>query len=229
MTLNIQGVFPPVPTPFDGDGNILHDKLKSNLARWSTTGVHGFVVLGTNGEYVLLNEAEKAAVFETARLAIPRDKLFLAGTGAESTRTAIALTRRAAELGADAVMIVTPHYYKSQTTPANLVYHYRKIADAATVPVLIYNVPLSTGIDVDAATVVELAKHPNIIGIKDSSGNVTKFADILRQVRPEFTLLAGSGSYLYPSMVLGAKGCVAALANVAPKQVVALYDAIRAA
>jgi 4-hydroxy-2-oxoglutarate aldolase len=228
MALKIEGVFPPIPTPFDKDGNILHDKLKSNLARWSETGLHGFVVLGTNGEYVMLNEAERAAVFESARAAIPRGRLFFAGTGAESTQTTIALTRRAAECGADAAMVVTPHYYKSQMNAQNLIHHFRVIADAATIPILIYNMPLSTGIDIDTASVIELAAHPNIAGIKDSSGNVTKFAEILRRVRPDFALLAGSGSYLYASMVLGAKGCVAALANVAPRQTVALYDAIRA-
>ncbi len=225
MKLKIEGVFPPIPTPFDGDGKILHDQLKANFARWNGTGLHGYVVLGSNGEYVMLNEAERAAVWETARAAIPRDKLFFAGTGAESTQTALALTKRAAELGADAAMVVTPHYYKSQLGAATLINHYRVIADASPIPIILYNFPPSTGIDLDAATVIKLAEHPNIIGIKDSSGNVTKYGEIVRGARPGFALIAGSGSYFYPSLCIGAKGCVPALGNVASRECVALFNA----
>ncbi len=225
MALAIEGVFPPIPTPFDAEGNVLHDKLSSNIARWSKTGLHGFVVLGSNGEYVFLNEAQKAAVWETARAAIPRGQLFFAGAGAESTHETIGLVRRAAELGADAAMIVTPHYYKGQMTSSTLINHYRVVADAAPIPILVYNMPLATAIDLDAATVIELAKHPNIVGIKDSSGNVGKYTDILRAVRSDFSLLAGSGGYFYPSLCVGAKGCVAAVANVAPRECLALYKA----
>ncbi len=228
MSIKLEGVFPPIPTPFDTDGKILHDKLKSNLALWSKTGLTGFAVLGTNGEFVFLNEAEKAAVWETARAAIPAGKLFLAGAGAESTHTALALARRAGQLGADAAMIVTPHYYKSQMNAQNLINHYRVIADGSGIPIIIYNMPASTGIDIDANTVIQLAQHPNIIGIKDSSGNVVKYADIVRLVRPDFSVLAGSGGYFYPSLVVGAKGTIAAVANIAPDTVVALYDAFRA-
>lgn len=224
----LEGVFPPIPTPFDVDGKILHDKLKSNLARWNETGLHGYVVLGSNGEYVLLNESERAAVWETARAAIPRDKLFFAGTGSESTQTAIALTMRAAELGADAAMVVTPHYYKSQLNAQALINHYRVIADASPIPIILYNFPPSTGIDLDAATVLQLAQHPNIAGIKDSSGNVTKFAEIVKGAPADFALLAGSGAYFYPSLCVGAKGCVPALGNIAARECVALYDAFRA-
>ncbi len=225
MGIKLEGVFPPIPTPFDSDGKILHDKLKGNLALWSKTGLHGFAVLGTNGEYVFLNEAEKAAVWETARAAIPQGKLFLAGAGAESTQTAVALSRRAAELGADAAMIVTPHYYKSQMNSQNLINHYRVIADASPIPIIVYNMPASTGIDIDANTVIQLALHPNIVGIKDSSGNVVKFADIVRSVRSDFSVLAGSGGYFYPALCVGARGTIAAVANIAPRECLALYDA----
>ncbi len=225
--MELRGVYPPIPTPFDADGKILHDKLTANLERWRDTGLDGFAVLGTNGEYVFLNEAEKAAVWETARAAIPRDKMFLAGAGAESTQTSIALARRAAELGADAAMIVTPHYYKSQMNAQTLANHYRVVADASPIPIIIYNMPPSTGIDLDAPTIIQLAQHPNIIGIKDSSGNVLKYGDVVRAVRPEFSVFAGSGGYLYPALCVGAKGCVAAVANVAPRECVALYNAFR--
>lgn len=223
-----EGVFPPIPTPFDADGKILHDKLKSNLARWNETGLHGYVVLGSNGEYVMLNESERAAVWETARAAIPHDKLFFAGTGSESTHTAIALTKRAAELGADAAMVVTPHYYKSQLNSQTLINHFRMVAEASPIPIILYNFPPSTGIDLDVPTVLQLAQHPNIAGIKDSSGNITKFAEIVQGARADFALLAGSGAYFYPSLCVGAKGCVPALGNIAPRECVAIYDAFRA-
>lgn len=228
MLLKLEGVFPPIPTPFDSDGRILHDRLKSNLARWNETRLHGYVVLGSNGEFVMLNESEKAAVWETARAAIPRDRLFFAGAGVESTQASIALARRAAELGADAVMIVTPHYYKAQMNSQTLIHHYRVIADASPIPIILYTIPTSTGIDLDAATVIQLAQHPNIIGIKDSGGNITKLGEIVRGVRPDFSVLAGSGGYFYPALCVGAKGCVPALANVAPRECVALHEAFRA-
>jgi 4-hydroxy-2-oxoglutarate aldolase len=124
-------------------------------------------------------------------------------------------------------MFVTPNYYKSQMNPAALLNHYRVIADASPIPVIVYNMPPSTGIDIDAPTVIALAEHPNIIGIKDSSGNVAKFADIVRAVRQDFSVIAGSGSYFYPSLCVGAKGTVAALANVAPRECLAMYEAFR--
>lgn len=228
MSFKLEGVFPPIPTPFDADGNLLLDKVKSNIALWNKTGLSGYVVLGSNGEAVMLDADEKAQLWQAAREAIPRDKLFLVGAGMESTRASIALAKRAAELGADAAMFVTPHYYKAEMNSKTLVNHYRVIADASPLPVILYNMPVATGIDMDANTVIELAKHPNIIGVKDSSGNVAKFGDIIRAVRPDFSVIAGSGGYFYPALAIGAKGCVAAVANVAPRECVALYDAFRA-
>lgn len=225
MTLKLEGVFPPIPTPFDAGGNLLVDKLKSNIALWNETRLHGYVVLGSNGEAVMLTDSEKAKVWEAARQAIPRDKLFLAGAGVESTRNSIALAELAAEIGADAAMFVTPNYYRAEMKPQSLINHYRAIADESPIPVIIYNMPIATGIDMDAATAIALAEHPNIVGIKDSSGNVAKYAEIIRAVRPGFSVLAGSGSYLYPALCVGAKGAVAALANVAPRECLAIYDA----
>jgi len=138
------------------------------------------------------------------------------------------LAKRAAEIGVDAAMFVTPSYYKAEMKPATLVNHYRVIADASPLPVIIYNMPVATGIDIDANTVIQLAQHPNIIGIKDSGGNVAKYADMVRAVRPDFAVLAGSGGYLYPALCVGAQGAVAALANVAPRECVAMYDAFHA-
>jgi 4-hydroxy-2-oxoglutarate aldolase len=226
--MKLEGVFPPIPTPFDADGNLLPDKLKTNIALWNQTGLHGYVVLGSNGEAPMLTDDERIELWHAARETIPRDKLFLVGAGVESTRHCITLAKRAAECGADAAMFVTPSYYKSQMNSATLLNHYRLIADASPIPTIIYNMPGATALDIDANTVIQLAEHPNIIGIKDSSGNVTKFEEIIRAVRPDFSVIAGSGGYFYPALCVGAKGTVAALANVAPRECVALYNAFRA-
>ncbi len=226
--IKLAGVFPPIPTPFDADGNLALEPLKANLALWNRTGLHGYVVLGSNGEAVMLDADEKARLWQAARDAIPREKLFLVGAGVESTRGSIALAKRAAEIGADAALFVNPNYYKAEMKPATLIHHYRLIADASPIPVVIYNMPPATGIDIDAATIIQLAQHPNIIGVKDSGGNVTKFADIIRAVRPDFAVVAGSGGYFYPALCIGATGTVAAVANVAPRQLLAIYDAFLA-
>ncbi len=225
MALKFEGVFPPIPTSFDSDGSILHDKMKANLAKWNTTGVHGYVVLGSNGEYVMLDEKEKCAVWETARAAIPRAKVMFAGAGTDSTRAALALVKHAARIGADAAMVVTPNYYKPQMTSAALANHFRVIADAAPIPILLYSIPAYAGVDLDAPTIIELAQHPNIVGIKDSGGNLAKYAEIIRAARADFTVLAGSGGFFYPALCVGAKGCVPALGNVAPRETVAMLDA----
>jgi len=226
--MKLEGVLPPIPTPFDSNGNLLPAKLKTNIALWNQTGLHGYVVLGSNGEAPMLTDDERIELWHAAREAIPRDKLFLVGAGVESTRHCITLAKRAAECGADAAMFVTPSYYKSQMNSATLLNHYRLIADASPIPTIIYNMPGATALDIDANTVIQLAEHPNIIGIKDSSGNITKFEEIIRAVRPDFAVIAGSGGYFYPALCVGAKGTVAALANVAPRECVALYDAFRA-
>jgi 4-hydroxy-2-oxoglutarate aldolase len=221
----LKGIIPPIPTPFDADGNILHDRLRENLGRWFAAGLHGVVVLGSNGEYVLLNEKEKFAVWETARAAIPRDRLFIAGTGTDSTVAALALTRRAAELGADAALVVTPHYYRPQMTRAALARHYRALADAAPIPILLYNVPSYSNVDMDAATMLELAQHENIAGVKDSSGNLAKLGEVIQYAPPRFAVFTGTGSTIFPALMLGARGSVPALANLAPRECVEIYNA----
>lgn len=225
--VEIKGVMPPITTPFDADGNILYDQLRANLKRLLETGLHGFVVLGSNGEYVMLSEAEKFAVWETARSLIPRDRLFLAGAGADSTRATIALTKRAAELGADAALLVTPHYYRPQMTGAAWIQHFRAVADASPIPILIYNVPPYTNVDIDAATVIELAQHENIIGMKDSSGNFAKMGEIIRFAPPHFAMMTGTGATIHIAMSLGARGGIPALANIAGRECVQLYNLIR--
>jgi len=218
MTTNISlaGCFPPIPTPFDEHGRVDHDRLASNLERWQQTPLSGFAVLGSNGEAVLLREAEKLEVWKTAGEVIDDDHVFLAGTGCESTMETLELTEKAAGLGADVALIVTPHYYKARMDRWALVNHYTTIADRSPIPIVLYNVPASTGLDMGAEVVVELAAHPRIIGLKESSGNVVKIGQVVAGAGEGFQVLAGSGSFLLPALAVGAVGGVMALASVAP-------------
>jgi 4-hydroxy-2-oxoglutarate aldolase len=219
-TISLSGVFPPIPTPFDGEGEVALPALVENLERWNGYDLAGYVVLGSNGEAVYLTEREKLRVWETARQAIPPDKLMIAGTGCESTRQTIALTHQAAQAGADAALIVTPHYFDGKMTPDGLVHHYEAVADGSPIPVVLYNVPKFTHVDMDAGTIARTARHPNVVGIKDSGGNVAKLADVVRLTGPDFQVLAGAASVFFASLTLGAVGGVLALANVAPQQAI---------
>ncbi|MCL4540931.1 MAG: dihydrodipicolinate synthase family protein, partial [Chloroflexi bacterium] len=164
-------------------------------------------------------------MIQRTRELFPPDQLVIAGTGAESTLETIDLCCAAATCGADAAIVVTPHYYRSRMDAASLVAHYRAVADASPLPVLLYNVPANTGIDMPPDVVLQLSAHPNIVGIKDSSGNIPSLAEVLRRRPPDFAVLAGSASFLLPALALGADGAIVALANVAPQETVALYRA----
>jgi 4-hydroxy-2-oxoglutarate aldolase len=225
-TLAIRGVFPPVPTIFDGDGALDLDRFAENLARWNATGLTGYVVLGSNGEFALLSEPEKLALIERARQAT--GKLLIAGTGVESTRGTIALTRRAAELGADAAIVVTPHYYSPSYDAAAYVRHYHAVADASPIPILGYNIPTYAGVDLPASTWLQVATHPNIAGYKESGNNLVKVAEIAAQAPERFGVLIGSGSSYLPGRLIGAVGGIMSLAIVAPDACVALERAIAA-
>ena len=226
--ISLAGVFPPIPTPFDDRGEVHHAALADNLARWNEYGLAGYVVLGSNGEAVYLSDEEKVRILETCRRAIPADKLLIAGTGAQSTRATIDLTRRAADAGADAALVVTPHYYSGQMTSEALVRHYHALADASPLPVLIYNVPKFTGVDMAVEALVRAAGHPNLVGMKDTAGNITKLADTVRATGPGFQVLAGSAGFLLAGLVVGAVGGILALANVAPQQAIDIYRLFRA-
>jgi 4-hydroxy-2-oxoglutarate aldolase len=165
---------------------------------------------------------------EIARQVIPQDRLLSAGTGADSTREAIGLTKRAAELGADAALIVTPHYYRGQMNATTWTHHYNTLADASPIPIMIYNVPAYTTVEIDAATVIELSRHENIVGIKDSSANFGKMGEIIRFAPKHFSVMVGTGAAIFPALSIGAKGVVPALGNIAPRECVAIYDAFHA-
>ena len=220
----LEGIFPPIPTPFDASGDIDLAALAENLDWWNRFDLTGFVVLGSNGEAALLDETEKLRLVDSARAALSEDRSLIVGTGLPSTRATIVLTRAVADAGADFALVLPPSYYKGQMTAEALVRHYHAVADASPVPIILYNMPACTGIDLAAETIARIAQHSNIIGIKDSGGNVVKAGEIRRLVGPEFGVLAGSASFLLPALSLGAVGGVLALANIAPAQCLAIYQ-----
>ncbi|MGA7169606.1 MAG: dihydrodipicolinate synthase family protein, partial [Candidatus Sulfotelmatobacter sp.] len=170
----LHGIFPPVTTPFYPDGNVYFKKLESNVERYSRTPCAGIVVLGTTGEAILLSDQERRDVLKSVREAAAPNKVLVAGTGIESAIDTLRLTEYAAELGYDVAMVRTPHYYKKQMHPANMLAFYRTVADRSPLPVILYNIPQCTGYDISAELVIELADHPNVIGIKESGGDVEK-------------------------------------------------------
>ncbi|HEY3367266.1 MAG TPA: dihydrodipicolinate synthase family protein [Symbiobacteriaceae bacterium] len=221
--LSLAGVFPPIPTAFDENGNLALDKYQANVARLCEAGCDGIVFLGSNGEYVFLSEAEKLEVIKAGLEALPKGKLGFVGTGCESTRATIELSVQAAELGADAVMVVHPNYYKPLMTKPVLLEHYRAVAKACPAPVVLYSVPKFTGFDLPVDVVAELSLEPNIIGIKDSAGNVIQLHEIITRSKPGFGVVVGTGSAFMAALSVGVTGGVLALADVAPRESVQLY------
>jgi 4-hydroxy-2-oxoglutarate aldolase len=222
--ISLRGVFTPIVTSFDHAGAIAHDKMALNLERWNRTKLSGYVVLGSNGEWVFLNQAERLAVLRTARQAIPKEKLMIAGTASESTVHTIAMTEKAASIGADAAIVVNPSYYRAQMTPLVLANYYRMVADNSPIPILIYNLPPATGIDLSADLLAELSFHPNIAGVKDTGGNMPKMGETIRRAAPHFQVLSGSANFFYPSLAIGVGGGILALANIAPEESVTMFE-----
>jgi 4-hydroxy-2-oxoglutarate aldolase len=229
-TKAIRGVFAPIPTPFDRDEEVAYEHLRANLSWWGGTGLAGVVVLGSNGEFVYLTPDEKVRLVAEVRAGLPAGKMVIAGTGCETTRETIRLSRQAAELGADACLILTPHYYKGDMNPAALKQYFWDVAEACPVPVMLYNMPRNTGLNMETQLVVELAAHPNITGIKDSSGNIVQISEIAASTGEGFAVFAGSGSFLLTTLLMGGVGGTLAVANVMPDEcaeLVALYEAGR--
>jgi 4-hydroxy-2-oxoglutarate aldolase len=213
----LHGIYAPIATPFAG-GEIAYDQLKMNLDFWLGSDLEGIVVMGSNGEFVLLSPAEREELTRFVCARTKGKKPVIAGTGAESTVETIRLNARAAEAGADAVLVVTPNYYKGSMTDPVLARFYTDVADASPLPVILYNMPRNTGINISAKLAVELAGHPNIIGIKDSGGNIVQIADMIRNAPEGFGVFAGSASFLFTSLALGATGGTLALANIFPNE-----------
>ncbi|NWX11760.1 HOGA1 protein, partial [Aegotheles bennettii] len=214
-TLDLRGIFPPLATPFSSVQEVDYAQLEGNLRRYASIPFRGLVVLGSNGEYPYLAPCERLEVVRCVRRALPRDRLLMAGSGCESTQATIKLTVNMAEAGADLALVVTPCYYRGAMTSAALVQHYTEVADASPLPVVLYSVPANTGLELPLEAVLTLAQHPNIVGIKDSGGDITRMGLMVHKTRQEdFQVLAGSAGFLLASYALGASGGVCALANV---------------
>jgi len=225
--VDLSGIFPALTTPFANDGSVSLPDLKHNIQRYNGTDLAGYVVLGSTGESVLLRQAEMDGILVTVKESAGKGKKLIAGTGAESTLETIERTKRAAELGYHAALVKTPHYYKPVYKPEVLIAHYRRVADESPIPVLLYSVPQFTGIALESPEVVALSEHSNIIGIKDSSGNVQRVAEMIAGVPPAFQVLVGAAATIYPSLVMGARGCILALACALPEKCVALFELVR--
>ncbi len=226
MKLKLQGIFPPVCTPFLSDGEFSPHKLRANIEKWNKTGLAGYVPTGSTGESVLLSKEEKLKIWEVVRESAAPGKVLIAGTGAESVRETIELTNIAAEMGYMAAMVRTPHYYKAlMNRPESQLTYYRTVADAAKIPLIIYNFPQATGLDIPAEVVIQLAQHPNIIGMKESSGNIEKVMRMVDNTAADFNVLVGSAPTLYPNLCAGASGAILAFSNAAPCAALGVYEA----
>ena len=226
---NFKGIIPPMVTPFDDGGSIRYDAFERNIDKYLEAGIEGYLVLGSNGESVYLEHSEKLKLIEAARKRVPSSMTLLAGTGVESTQATIALTKEAADRGVDGVLVKNPFYFKPQMTSEVYFAHYTAVADASPVPVIIYNVPVFTGMPLQSKLVIELSKHPNIRGMKDSSGDVRLISEVVWNTdASKFPVIAGSAPTLFPAMASGARGGIIALACAAPKPSLALYRAFTA-
>lgn len=227
MKMNLNGIFPPVTTPIEADGSVSVGRLRENISKYNGTRLAGYVVNGSTGESVLLTWEEVERAWIGVREAAASEKILIAGTGAESTAETIVHTNRAAAIGYHAALVRTPSYFKSQMNPAALAEHFLRVADASKIPVLIYSVPQFTGVAVEAPLVARLSEHPNIVGIKESSGNVQRIGEMIAAASPKFQLLAGSAATIFPSLAMGAAGGILALACALPELCVELYEAAR--
>jgi 4-hydroxy-2-oxoglutarate aldolase len=225
--LKLNGIFPPIPTPFNHSGDLYTAKIRSNIEKWNLTTLSGYVVCGSTGESVYLSESEKLFLWEEVAKFTPSSKLLLAGTGMESVRETIHLTNRAAGLGYKCAMVRTPHYYKNLLNNLeSQALYFRAVADQSKIPLMIYNWPQSTGLDISVETVALLSEHPNIIAIKESSGNMDKLHALLKAVRPGFQVLNGSAPNLAESLRAGAVGAVLAYASAAPFSCLTIAEAV---
>ena len=226
--MKLHGIYPPITTPFDHAGEIYKIKLEHNVTKWNLTSLAGYVVCGSTGESVFLTSEEKTLCWELVAKHAAPGKTLIAGTGMESVRETVQLTNRAAEIGYQAAMVRTPHYYKSlmNRNEAQLLY-FRAVADQAKIPLMIYNWPQTTGIDIAPEVVAKLAEHPNIIAIKESSGNLEKVMQMIRECPVGFQVLVGSAPTLWPSLQAGAVGAVLAFANASPYATITIWEAHR--
>lgn len=228
MAFNLNGIIAALPTPFNREGEVDHDRLRDNLAHWNKTDLLGYLVLGSTGEFPHLTSEEKIAVMETVRDAMPPEKILLIGTGELSTRQTIEMTRRAHDFGADAAVVITPFYYKKVLHDEQHEAHYLRIADNSPIPIMVYLIPQFAGVYLMPETISRLAEHHNIIGLKESSGDLAQLKDIFRDLRSrDFEVMLGSPNILTEGLEAGASGAVLAVGSLAPNACVAAEHAFR--
>jgi 4-hydroxy-2-oxoglutarate aldolase len=226
--MKLHGIFPPLTTPFDHNGDIWKVKVEHNVARLNLTGMAGYAVIGSTGESKMLSTEEKVRLWEWVAESAAPEKILLAGTGMESVRETVTLTNRAAEIGYKAALVLTPHYYKGQLAlAAAQKLYFSTVADQVKIPVIIYNFPQNTGVDLAPEAVAELSQHPNIAGIKESGGSLAKVVQMLSEVKAGFNVLVGSAPTLASNLQAGAVGGILAFANAAPYACISIYEAHR--
>jgi 4-hydroxy-2-oxoglutarate aldolase len=225
--MQLAGVFAPVPTPFDAGDQFNPLAFRTAFGVWLKSSLNGFVVLGSNGEAALLDDDESDRVVAVAREVVPRGRTLIIGAGRESTQATVRAVRRAADLGADAVLVRTPGFFKSQMTSDVFVRHYTAVADGSTLPVLLYNFTAVTGVNLLPDAVARLSRHPNIVGMKESGGDIAQIADLVTVAPDDFAVLAGSATTFHAALGAGARGGILALACVLPEPCVRLYELMR--
>jgi 4-hydroxy-2-oxoglutarate aldolase len=225
--MRVIGVYPPIATPFTSAGALDTAALAANIERWNETGLHGYVVAGSNGESPHLEDEEVVELVRVVRRAANGTQLVIAGTGRQSTAATIRLTRACADAGADVALVMNPSFFPAELTADALARHYEAVAEASPIPILVYNVPKFTHLNIPVPVVARAAQHPNIVGIKDSAGDIGQIIDLLRACPREFSVLLGNAPAFLSGLQVGAVGGVLALANVAPRECVAIYDLLR--
>ena len=228
MTINLSGLLLPITTPFTTHESIDGAGLSSNLSKWNAIGVTGYVVLGSTGERVNLDEQEYLQVIEVTRSGVPDSMTFIAGAGQQSTRATIKEIERAVSAGARAALVITPSFYRSAITQAALLDHYRAIADAAKIPILLYSMPDLTGVKIEPETAARLSEHENVIGIKDSSNDTDKFRQTIRVCREDFAVMIGNGTVFSDALSAGARGGILAVGCCVPELCLEIYRAFQA-
>ncbi len=228
LCARLSGIIPPVTTPFDAAGDLDLDVLVAHVETYNRPKLAGYLAFGSNGEAVHLSADERRRVLETLRRTAVPGRLVIAGVNEQSTAAAIAATEQAAAAGADAVLVITPYFYKSAMTQNVLKTFFREVASASPLPVLVYNIPQNTGVTVSPSTLAQLAEHPNLVGVKDSSGNLGALTETIRRVPSEFAVIVGNAGILYPALMMGATGGILAVACVAPEACIELFEAAQA-
>lgn len=226
--MKLQGIFPALATPFDHKGDLYKNKVEHNVSKWNLTGLAGYLVCGSTGETPFLTLDERFQLFEWVAKFASSEKILIAGTGAESVRETVSITNRAAAMGYKAGLVLPPHYFRAiMSKPESQLIFFRTVADQAKIPILLYNFPQVTGIAFTPELVAALAEHPNIIGMKDSSGDLEGTKKFLAAAPKDFQVLTGSGTAVAPSLAAGCVGAILAFANAAPYSSIAIWEAHR--